>query len=177
VIGSIGSSLSQLAGKNKELAIAAIIVQKAAAIGEIIVNTQIANAKALAASPLTGGMPWVAFNYVAMGLGIAASVAAGAKAISDINSAPGPAASGAGGAGGGGGQPPTPSFNGTVEVPAPVIGASQANPSGNLGQTIAGAIQDNNSTSRPIQAYVIGDQVSTQQQLDRRISVAAKMGG
>ena len=177
VIGSIGTSLGQLAGKNKELAIAAIIVSKAAAIGEIIVNTQIANAKALAASPLTFGQPWVAINYVAMGLAIAASVAAGAQAISDINSAPGPAASAGGGAGGGGGQPPTPAFNGTVEVPAPVIGASQANPSGNLGQTIAGAIQDNNSTSRPIQAYVVGDQVSTQQQLDRRISVAAKMGG
>ena len=43
--------------------------------------------------------------------------------------------------------------------------------------TIAGAVQSGNSTSRPIQAYVVGDQVSTQQQLDRRISVAAKMGG
>ena len=71
----------------------------------------------------------------------------------------------------------TPAFNGTVNVPAPQIGASQATQSGTLGMTIAGAVQSGNSTSRPIQAYVVGDQVSTQQQLDRRISVAAKMGG
>jgi hypothetical protein len=71
----------------------------------------------------------------------------------------------------------TPAFNGTVNVPAPQIGASQATQSGALGMTIAGAVQSGNSTSRPIQAYVVGDQVSTQQQLDRRISVAAKMAG
>jgi myosin heavy subunit len=71
----------------------------------------------------------------------------------------------------------TPAFSGTMSVPAPQIGASQATQSGTLGQTIAGAVQAGNSTSRPIQAYVIGTQVSSQQQLDRRISVAAKMGG
>ena len=77
----------------------------------------------------------------------------------------------------GGGQAATPSFNGTVNVPAPVIGASQATQSGNLGQTIVGAVEAGNSRNRPIQAYVIGGQVTTQQQLDRRIAVAAKMGG
>ena len=64
-----------------------------------------------------------------------------------------------------------------MNVPAPVIGASEASSTGGLGQTIAGAINQNNSTQRPIQAYVIGDQVTSQQQLDRRIAVAAKMGG
>jgi hypothetical protein len=74
-------------------------------------------------------------------------------------------------------QAATPAFSGTMNVPAPQIGASQATQSGTLGQTIAGAVQAGNSTSRPIQAYVVGDQVTSQQQLDRRISVAAKMGG
>jgi hypothetical protein len=72
---------------------------------------------------------------------------------------------------------PTPAFNGTMNVPAPQIGASSAQSSGNLGQIIGTSMEANNSRSRPIQAYVVGDQVSTQQQLDRRISVAAKMGG
>jgi hypothetical protein len=70
-----------------------------------------------------------------------------------------------------------PAFNGTVSVPAPQIGASSAQSSGNLGQVIGTAVQENNSQSRPIQAYVVGDQVSTQQQLDRRITLAAQMGG
>jgi hypothetical protein len=30
---------------------------------------------------------------------------------------------------------------------------------------------------RPIQTYVVGSQVSTQQQLDRRVALAAKMPG
>lgn len=81
------------------------------------------------------------------------------------------------GGGSGGGQAATPTFNGTVNVPAPVIGASQATQSGNLGQTIVGAVEAGNSRNRPIQAYVIGGQVTTQQQLDRRIALAAKMGG
>lgn len=74
-------------------------------------------------------------------------------------------------------KPSTPAFNGTINVPAPVIGASSAQSSGNLGQVIGSSMEANNSKSRPIQAYVVGGQVTTQQQLDRRISVAAKMGG
>lgn len=71
----------------------------------------------------------------------------------------------------------TPAFNGSVNVPAPQIGASSAQSGGNLGQVIGTAVQSNNSQTRPIQAYVVGDQITTQQQLDRRISVAAKMAG
>ena len=71
----------------------------------------------------------------------------------------------------------TPSFNGTVTVPAPVIGASSASSTGNLGSIVGNAVQSGNSTSRPIQAFVVGTQVTTQQQLDRRIALAARMGG
>ena len=87
VIGSIGSSLQALAGKNKKLAIAGIIIEKAAAIGQIVANTGIANAKAVAVSPITGGMPWVAINSIAAGLSIAATILAGSKAINEINGA------------------------------------------------------------------------------------------
>mgnify|MGYP003342143883 CR=1 FL=1 len=87
VIASIGSSLQQLAGKNKALAITGIIVEKAAAIGQIWANNAIANAKATAASPLTAGQPWVTINTVAAALSTAATVAAAIKAIQEINSA------------------------------------------------------------------------------------------
>jgi len=87
VIAGIGQSLQTLAGKNKKLAIAGIIIEKAASIGQIIANTGIANAKAAAVSPLTFGQPWVAINTIAAGLSIAASIKGAADAISQINSA------------------------------------------------------------------------------------------
>jgi len=82
-----GSLLQQIAGKNKGLAIAGIIIQQAAAIGQIIANTAIANAKSVAASPLTGGMPWVAINTISAGLSIAATIAGAVKSIQQINQA------------------------------------------------------------------------------------------
>jgi len=94
IVASIGSSLQQLAGKNKALAIAGIVVEKAAAIGQIVANTQIANAKAVAVSPLTFGQPWVTVNTIAGILSGAATVSAAAKAISEINSSGGGSSSG-----------------------------------------------------------------------------------
>jgi hypothetical protein len=90
-----GQALSQLAGKNKELAIAGVVIQKAAALGQIIANTAIANAKAVAASPLTFGMPWVAINTISGVLSGVSVVAEAAKSISGINSAKGFARGGA----------------------------------------------------------------------------------
>jgi hypothetical protein len=86
VIAGIGQSLQTLAGKNKKIAIAGIIIEKAASIGQIIANTGIANAKAVSVSPLTFGQPWVAINTIAAGLSIAASIKGAADAISQINS-------------------------------------------------------------------------------------------
>lgn len=97
VIKSIGTSLQALAGKNKEIAIAGIVVEKAAAIGEIIANTSIANAKAVAISPLTLGQPWVTINTIAAGLSIAATIKGAADAISQINSSGESATSNTGG--------------------------------------------------------------------------------
>ena len=109
-------------------------------------------------------------QQVSVGITAAAQIAA----ITSAGKSGGGAATGGSAAGG---QAPTPAFNGTVSVPAPQIGASQATQSGTLATTIAGAVAEGNSKSRPIQTYVVGDQISTQQQLDRRISAAAKMGG
>ena len=46
----------------KGLAIGGIITNSSQAIAQIVANTAIANTKAVAASPLTGGMPWVGIN-------------------------------------------------------------------------------------------------------------------
>jgi len=79
-----GGLLQQIAGKNKALAIAGVIIQQAASIGQIIANTGIANAKALAASPLTFGQPWVTINTISAGLSIAATIAGAVKSIQQI---------------------------------------------------------------------------------------------
>lgn len=87
-----GSFLRQIAGKNKELAIAGVVVEQAGAIAKIIMSTQIANAGALATpqSIATGGAaaaPVILLNNISAALSIASAIAAGAQAISSISSA------------------------------------------------------------------------------------------
>jgi len=129
---------------------------------------------AYSASPLTFGLPWSAFYLADMAAGVVAATSTANDAVSAIdNPTGGSSAAGAGS----GGQAATPSFNGSVSVGAPVIGASAASSTGNLGSIVGNAVQSGNSTSRPIQAFVVGTSVTTQQQLDRRIALAARMGG
>ena len=91
-----GVFLQQIAGKNKGLAIAGVIVEQAGAIGKIIANTAIANAKAIAISPLTAGQPFVTINKISAALSIASTIAGAAKAISEINKADASAGAGSG---------------------------------------------------------------------------------
>jgi hypothetical protein len=170
VIAGIGNSLAQLAGKNKALAIAAIAIEKAAAVGSIIVNTQLANIKALAASPLTAGMPWIAINNVAGALAIAATVAAGVKAVQDLNSVNVPGGSSAGSIGGGGGAT-LPSYGGAPSISAPQVQTTGgANPATQISQTIQQANQ------MPIRAYVVSNDITSQQALDRKTNRGATFG-
>jgi hypothetical protein len=167
-----GSVLQQVAGKNKALAIAGVIIQQAASIGQIIANTGIANAKAMAASPLTFGMPWVAINTVSAGLSIAASIAGAVKSIQQINqaAAQGGVKGGGGSAGAGGAAPsiPAPRVAGAA---APTINTTGGmNPNQQIAETIA-------SARAPMKAYVVSGEVSSQQALDRRTSRAATFTG
>ena len=173
VISSIGSSLGQLAGKNKALAIAAITIEKAAAIGSIVANVGIANLKAVAASPLTLGQPWVTINTISGALAAAATIAAGIKAIQEINSVqvPGSTAS----SGGSGGSTAAPAFAAPA-IGAPQIGATSAQ-TGTIAGIAAGTMAGNNSTDRPLKAYVVGNDITTEQQLNRRLRTMARLGG
>ena len=171
LLADFGGFLSQIAGENKKLQIAAVIAEQVAAIGRIIVNTGIANAKAVAASPLTFGQPWVGINTASAAIGIASSVAAGVKAVRDIkNSDKTESASG------GGSQlprPAAPSVSGT-SIPETVATGGEANTGGQIAEVLAGAQQ--REKDQPIKAYVVSTDVSSQQALDRRVNQAATFG-
>ena len=162
--GQFGSLLQQIAGKNKKVAIAGIIVEQAASIGKIIANTAVANAKAVAAFPITVGQPWVTINTISAALGIAASVAGAAKAISQINSSDNGAAPSGGGTSLPKSAPSAPQVSG-APIPQINTGGGQ-NPSAQIAQTIGAA-------QRPVKAYVVSQDVSSTQAFDRRTNNAA----
>jgi hypothetical protein len=168
LIGNFGSFLQQIAGKNKKLAIAGIVVEQAAAIGKIVANTAVANAKAVAAFPLTVGQPWVTINTISAALGIASTIAGAAKSISAINSSDNATSASSSGAT----LPPAPTAPTVAGTAAPQIGGTQA---ASPGAQIAGTLAA--TTGKPMKAYVVAGDVSSQQALDRRTSNAATFGG
>lgn len=164
LLGSFGSVLQQIAGENKKVAIAGVIAEQAASVAQIISNTGIANAKAVAALPLTGGMPFVAINTISAGLGITKSVLGARKAIQDIKSA-GSTSSASGNASGlpraaaASSSPQAPAFN--------IVGASSTN-------QLADAISS--QTNQPVQAFVVAGDVTTAQSLERNVITGATIG-
>jgi hypothetical protein len=166
-----GNVLGQVAGKNKALAIAGIVISQAAAIGQIIASTGIANAKAVAVSPVTFGMPWVAINTISAGLSIASVIAGAVKSIQQVNQAASQAGVSGGGGGGsvGGAAPALPKVGGMAAPQVQTQGGN--NPSSQIAQTIA------MSQQKPMRAYVVGQDISSQQALDRRTNVAATFSG
>jgi hypothetical protein len=137
----------------KKIAIGQIIVEQAKSASLAISNLIAANGKAVSASPLTFGQPWVTVNTLSTSLGIASSIASATKAISAINSDS--QSVGGGGssvsAGGGGGSAPQAQFN--------IVGTSSTN---QLASTIA------TQQNQPVQAFVVGSDISTQSELDRK---------
>lgn len=152
--------LKDLAGKNLALQKAALIAESAVAIARIVINTQAANLKAVAASPLTFGQPWVAINTISGVLSAVSTIAATKKALGALGGGSAPTAPAlTAGAGGGATTPPAaPQFN--------VVGTSGVN-----------QIAQGLGNQSPVQAYVVGSQVTTQQALDRNIVRTATLGG
>ena len=138
--------------KSKGVQKAAVIAESAIGIAKMIIANKLANAGALAtpqaiATSGAAAAPVIALNNISTGIGIAANIAATAKALKSLGggSAPNaPAAGGGGGAGGGGSI--TPQFN-TV---------------GNNGINQLAQLQQ-----QPTMAYVVSGQVTSQQALDR----------
>lgn len=145
--------LKTLGEKSKAVQKATLIAENAAGIAKTIINTVAANAKSVAASPLTAGQPWVALNTVSAGIGIASSIAATAKGLSAL---------GGGSAGssstpiGGGSAPSAPSFN-----------LVQGTGSNQVAQSIG--------KQQPIQSFVVSREVTTAAELDRNIVKSASL--
>lgn len=181
-IQDLGSVLGMVAGKNKKLAIAALLIEKGGAIANVIVSTarSIASATAAAApfiaNPLTAGPASLLLKKVILqskigaGIAIAGITAGAAQGLSSINAAQVPGeASGASGGGGGGGAP---SFNSPQGIEAPQIQSNVGQTTGTqIAQTI-GRAQD-----KPVRAYVVSTDVSSNQALDRRTNGAATFSG
>lgn len=153
--------LKTLFEKNKGLQKAALIAESAIGISKIIINTQAANSAArLKYALLPGGAALAAaeitLNKIGAGIGIAANVAATAKALSSLGG--GSAKGGSvGGDNGGGTSAPAPQFN--------VVGNSGIN---QIAQTLG--------NQQPIEAYVVANNVTTQQARDRNIVNNASLG-
>jgi len=82
-----GSVLQQIAGKNKELAIAGVVVEQGGAIAKIIMNTLAANSRAAVEYGIIPAIPFQTMNTIQGALSVASAIAAGAQAIASINSA------------------------------------------------------------------------------------------
>jgi hypothetical protein len=159
-IDNVSAGIGLLKGlfeKNKAIQKGLLIAENAAGIAKTIINTVAANAKAVAASPLTGGQPWVTLNSVSAGIGIASSIAATVKGLSALGGGGNAGSSSGVPSGGGGGSAPAPSFN--------VVGNSGVN---QIAETLG--------AQQPVQAYVVASNVTTQQSLDRNIVQNASLG-
>ena len=168
LVSQFGNLLSQIAGKNKALAISGIIISQAASIAKIVASTAAGIAALIPGLPLTA--PSILITKISAGLGIASTIAAASKAIGEINAAPGPSA---GGGGGGGVQMSAPPALPTVAgMAAPQIQtAGGQSSSSQIAETIAMA------QSKPTRAYVVSQDISSNQALDRRTNRAATFTG
>ena len=170
-VENFGKDLQVLAGKNKDLAIAGVIIEKAAAIGQVVVNTVAATSKAVAASPLTLGLPWSAL-IIAGGIAqTALIVKSGIEQIKQIKAAGASLPSGGsigdgggtpdlGGAAGGGGALPD-TGGGSAPDTGGDGGGSRRAPSGGGG-------------GGSVRAYVIQTDINNAQQREQEIQNRAR---
>ena len=151
------SIISGLGEKNKKLQKAALIANGALSIAEIINNTNVGSSKEVATKGIFG-LSTSAVLYAKMAISIGSVIAATAKGLGALGGGSAPSAGGGGGEGGGS-TPAAPAFN--------VVGASATN---QLAQTIG------NQQQQPIKAYVVSNDVTTAQSLDRNIISSASIG-
>lgn len=149
----LGQGLRQIAGENKELAIAGIILEQSAAVASIAINAQ---KNFIKDGGVTSPLAWVGLaGSVAAGI---SAISAGAKGIQDINSG---TASGSQMSFGNPQMAPaystSPQFN--------VVGVSPINQAAQL-----------MNNQQPVKAYVVSKEVSTAQELDRNRVSSATLG-
>jgi len=147
-LNAVSAGIDILAGfaeENKDLQAAALITSNAVGIATNIIDTNAANAKLSGTGPAAPGL--IAANFIRMGVGIAASVAATAKGLAALNKGGDTSGGGADAAGG---------------AEAPAFNLVQGSESNAIQQSIQG--QDN-----AVKAYVVSGEVTTAQSADRNI--------
>ena len=151
IISDALGTLAQAVGENT-------VAGKALAIAQATINTYQGATMALATYPPPFGA-----------IAAATVIAAGLLNVKKIISTKVPAPPGTNVAGGGGGAtPPQPS----ASIAPPQIQGLQAG-GGNTGTQIAETIAE--SQSRPIRAYVVSQDISSKQAMDRRVNTAASL--
>lgn len=178
-ISSLGNIFSQIGRKNKDLAVAGLIVQKGAAIAGVVINAQASIAQQIASTNSANSMvlarylgnapaaaPEMGVNTALMTKGIAttklsAGISIASILASTLTSFRKPSGGSSGGASstGGGGESREFDFN--------LVGSTGIN---QLAEGVAGQF------GQPIQAYVVSSQISSQQQLDSIIQSNATIG-
>ena len=178
-ISSLGNIFSQIGRKNKDLAVAGLIVQKGAAIAGVVINAQASIAQQIASTNAANSMvlarylgnapaaaPEIGVNTALMAKGIAttklsAGISIASILASTLTSFRKPSGGSSGGASstGGGGESREFDFN--------LVGSTGVN---QLAEGVAGQF------GQPIQAYVVSSQISSQQQLDGIIQSNATIG-
>jgi len=152
--------LGQLAGKNKAIQKAGIIASAGIGVYSVIKDTIASNTAAIAPPPLglgpIAGVGLQVKNTIQGGLGIASIVSASAKALSAVGGG-GSVASGSLGRSGSSGGTGAPSFNLVAGTGSNQIATSLAN------------------QPKPLQAFVVGSAVTSQQELDRNAIKTASL--
>jgi hypothetical protein len=170
-IENFGKDIQTLAGKNKDLAIAGVMIEKAAAIGQVVVNTVAATSKAVAASPLTLGLPWSALIIAGGVAQTALIIKSGIEQIKQIKAA-GASIPSTGSIGDGGGSPDLGSAGGGGGGALPDTGGGGApNTGGGGGGSTGGG---GGGTSPSVRAYVIQSDINDSQQREQEIQNRAR---
>jgi len=171
-VENFGKDLQVLAGKNKDLAIAGVIIEKAAAIGQVVVNTVAATSKAVAASPLTLGLPWSALIIAGGVAQTALIIKSGIEQIKQIKAA-GASIPSSGSIGDGGGSPDLGSAGGGGGGALPDTGGGSAPDTGGDGGGSRRA-PSGGGGGGSVRAYVIQTDINNAQQREQEIQNRAR---
>ena len=162
----ISQLMNTLANENEALQKAALIVEKGAAIADVVIRTQASNQAIRAGYAATAAIKsidptalarysklataQIARNNIGAGISIANILATTLMSFKKPST-------------GGGGT-------GSVSVEAPDFNVVGASPESQLAQTVAG------QQSKPLKAFVVGKEITSQQELDRNITTNASLG-
>jgi hypothetical protein len=143
------TAAKDLFGKNKAVQKGVIVAESGAALGRLAINTVEAVGKDNAASPLTFGMPWSGVHIATGALGAASIIANASKALSAV---------GGGSISGG--------TSGAVSTPTRNV--AQVGFQGSSENQISSSINQQQKEQPPIQAFVVSQALTDQQELDRK---------